>query len=202
MQRLQGQAMFPQKMSSGVTLTKGEKTRARLRTIAAAEFADRGFHNTKVSDIVKASGLTQPAFYKYFESKEAAYDSLVEEFRHRLETLTNTLLISGQEELLGNVKAAMLSVLEFLASDPDLTEIGFFQPPGCKETKAGLASWIASNVEKEQVMGIFRSDIRAAQIGRCYVGMLDQIARESTTVEERNLAAHECALLICEGIRG
>lgn len=183
------------------TLTKGEKTRARLRTTAAAEFAKRGFHNTKVSDIVKASGLTQPAFYKYFESKEAAYEELVGEFRRRLEALTGTLLISGQEELLSNVEGAMLSVLDFLAEDPDLTEIGFFQPPGCQATKAGLASWISSNVAKEQAMGIFRNDIAAAQIGRCYVGMLDQIARENLPIETRTHVARECAILICDGIR-
>lgn len=182
-------------------MTKGEKTHARLRRVAAAEFAERGFHNTKISDIVKASGLTQPAFYKYFESKEAAYEELVSEFRRRLEALTGTLLISGQDALLENVQDAMLQVLDFLSADPDLTEIGFFQPPGCQKTKAGLASWIASNVEKEQAMGIFRSDIRAVQIGKCYVGMLDQIARESLTAAERNLAARECALLICDGTR-
>ncbi|MCR8717702.1 TetR/AcrR family transcriptional regulator [Pseudomonas syringae] len=182
-------------------LTKGEKTRARLRKIAAAEFAQRGFHNTKVSDIVKASELTQPAFYKYFDSKEAAYEELVGEFRSRLEVLTSTLLISGQHDVLSSVEDAMLRVLDFLSEDPHLTEIGFFQPPASLMTKAGLASWIASNVKKEQSMGIFRPDIRAEQIGKCYVGMLDQIAREGLAPKERALAAHECALLIFEGIR-
>lgn len=184
-------------------LTKGEKTHVRLRAVAAAEFAQRGFHNTKISDIVKASGLSQPTFYNYFESKEAAYEQLIGEFRKRLEALTKTLLIEtsmSQEQLLKSVGSSFLQFFDFLAQDADLTAIGFFQPPGCTETKAGLASWIGQNIAKEQAIGLFRADISPMQIGKCFVGMLDQLAREPTNAAERAEIARGCALLMCDGL--
>lgn len=33
-------------------------------------FARKGYHNTKVSDVVKSAGVTQGTFYWYFQSKE------------------------------------------------------------------------------------------------------------------------------------
>jgi AcrR family transcriptional regulator len=185
-------------------LTKGEKTHQRLRTIAASEFAQRGFHDTKVSDIVHASGLSQPTFYNYFESKEAAYEELVGEFRKRLEALTKTLLIEtsmSQQALLESVSGSFQKFLDFLAQDADLTHIGFFQPPGCTKTKAGLASLIASNIAKEQAIGLFRADISSEQIGKCFVGMIDQMARDPATPQERAAIARGCALLFCDGMR-
>lgn len=195
--------MQTQQQESIQPLTKGEKTHLRLRAIAASEFAQRGFHNTKVSDIVLASGLSQPTFYNYFESKEAAYEELVGEFRKRLEALTKTLLIEtsmSQQDLLESVGASFLKFLDFLAEDADLTQIGFFQPPGCTATKAGLASWIARNIAKEQAIGLFRSDISSTQIGKCFVGMIDQMARDPMTPPERAAIARSCALLLCDGL--
>lgn len=196
--------MKPRQTTAGSAQTKGEKTHARLRAVAAAEFARRGFHNTKVSDVVQASGLTQPTFYLYFANKEAAYEELVGEFRRRLEALTATMLIEtrlSQPELLDTVSHSFLQFLDFLADDPDLTEIGFFQLPGGTATKASLASWIARNIAKEQAIGLCRPDVGAAQIGKCFVGMIDQMAREPLQPQERIQAARGCALLVCDGLR-
>ncbi|WP_249673948.1 TetR/AcrR family transcriptional regulator [Pseudomonas abieticivorans] len=184
-------------------LTKGEQTHARLRAVATAEFAKRGFHNTKVSDIVLASGLSQPTFYNYFQSKEAAYEELVGEFRRRLEALTQTLLIKtvmSPGEALDSVTSSFQQFLDFLAEDPCLTEIGFFQPPGCTATKAGLAAWIASNIAKEQAIGLYRADVTSVQIGKCFVGMLDQMARGQVSARERAANARGCATLLCQGL--
>ncbi|ALB64111.1 FIG00554176: hypothetical protein [Cronobacter condimenti 1330] len=182
---------------------RGEATRRRLLTHACAEFARLGYHSTKVSNIVKASGLSQPTFYLYFESKEAAYDELVSEFRLRLERLTETLLIRTRvegEALVKSVQQSFLKLLNFLAEDKALTEIGFFQPPGCTQTKAALASWIASNIAKEQAIGMFRCDIDALHMARCCVGMIDQMARVPSHEAEPQALALGCAQLLCEGI--
>jgi TetR/AcrR family transcriptional regulator, fatty acid metabolism regulator protein len=183
--------------------SKGEQTQAKLRRAAAAVFAERGYHTTKVSDIVQELGLSQPTFYSYFASKEAAYEALVGEFRLRLETLTKSLLIEAglpDDQVIDRVALSFQKFLDFLAEDPHLTEIGFFQPPGCTATKAGLARWIATNIAKEQRTRLFRSDIPAEQIGKCFVGMLDQLARTPGSAAQRKKVARGCALLLCEGL--
>src|SRR6478752_9873733 len=75
---------LPTSASQDRRLTKGERTRLQLLAVAAAEFAERGFQHTRVSDIVARAGVTQPVFYQYFTSKQAAYDELVGLFAQRL----------------------------------------------------------------------------------------------------------------------
>jgi hypothetical protein len=99
-----------------------------------------------------------------------------------------------------SVGTSFLKFFDFLAQDADLTTIGFFQPPGCTETKAGLASWIGENIAKEQAIGLFRSDISPLQIGKCFVGMLDQLAREPADAAGRAEIARGCAVLMCDGL--
>ena len=56
----------------------GEESRALLLQVAAKEFAQKGYYETKISDIVKGASLTQPVFYLYFQNKEAVFQELVD----------------------------------------------------------------------------------------------------------------------------
>lgn len=47
-------------------------------------FARQGYHNTKVSNIVKSAGVSQGTFYWYFESKEQLAIQLVEDGKQQL----------------------------------------------------------------------------------------------------------------------
>lgn len=51
--------------------------REKLRTAAIREFAKHGLQGAKVSNIVIAAQLTQPSFYRAWQSKEAAYIEIV-----------------------------------------------------------------------------------------------------------------------------
>lgn len=69
-------------------------TKAKLREAAVKVFARKGFHETKISDIVAEAGVSQPAFYLYYISKEALFETLVSEFRSELREATRQCLIS------------------------------------------------------------------------------------------------------------
>jgi AcrR family transcriptional regulator len=60
---------------------KGKETKVRIKEAATYEFANHGFYNTKVSDIVKRVNLTQPAFFLYFSCKDAIFDELVSDWQ-------------------------------------------------------------------------------------------------------------------------
>jgi AcrR family transcriptional regulator len=59
---------------SGLRLTplpdQEQDRRQQLKGIAIELFARKGYHNTKVSDVVKSAGVSQGTFYWYFQSKE------------------------------------------------------------------------------------------------------------------------------------
>jgi len=51
--------------------SKGEQTRRALLQAASRLFAENGYHNTSVPDIVRAAGVGHGTFYEYFGSRRA-----------------------------------------------------------------------------------------------------------------------------------
>lgn len=178
-------------------------TRARLRKAAIAVFAEKGFHETKVSDIVAKAGVSQPTFYLHFVSKDAAFEELVEEFRTALRAATQACLISpglAPEELFADLKASFTRYFAVLARDPALTEIGFFQRPSGEVTKAQMIEWTMANMEQEQAAGILRADIPVAHQARLVIGLLDQMARLLNDSDSVDQLAGICAILFCDAL--
>jgi AcrR family transcriptional regulator len=56
-----------------------EGRRRRLLEAALDLFAERGFHDTSVDDVVSAARTSKSAFYLYFESKEDCFRVLLEQ---------------------------------------------------------------------------------------------------------------------------
>jgi AcrR family transcriptional regulator len=73
-----------QTSNSGSARTpKGERTRARLLTAAAAAFAEQGYLDTRIADIAARAQVAHGTFYTYFSSKEEVFrtvaDSVVDQ---------------------------------------------------------------------------------------------------------------------------
>lgn len=64
--------------------TQGQERKDQLIDHAAQLFAERGYAETRVLDIVRAAGVAKGLFYWYFENKEALFRELVEQNRLRL----------------------------------------------------------------------------------------------------------------------
>lgn len=63
---------------------QGEKRKSQLLDCAAELFAERGYAETRVVDIVENAGVAKGLFYWYFENKAALFTELVVENRERL----------------------------------------------------------------------------------------------------------------------
>jgi AcrR family transcriptional regulator len=63
---------------------QGQERKQQLLDHAAELFAERGFADTRVADIVRSAGVAKGLFYWYFENKEALFRELVELNRLRL----------------------------------------------------------------------------------------------------------------------
>lgn len=155
---------------------KGKASKARLLALAASEFARKGYHEVKVSDIVSAAGLTQPAFYLYFSSKEEIFNELTDAFRKRMRTLIeNSLLNSGieREHIYEHIKAGLKALFEYLATEPDLTRIGLFIDPKNAQIKAEMVQAIRGNLVEEQQAGYFRKDLDMEFVAECLWSMIE-----------------------------
>ncbi|MET3698852.1 TetR family transcriptional regulator [Bacillus oleivorans] len=182
--------------------SKGKESRRRLLETAAIEFATQGFHDTKVSTIVKKAGLTQPSFYLYFTSKEAIFEELVTNFYSNLRKLTESLrLVSGIEQIdvSKRVLAAVESVFRFLGSDPHLTRIGFFLSPEAIQIKSNLTLVLKENLLAEQRLGYFNPELDMDIVAECLTGMIVHLTNSYLlpgTKDSESLAAQVVNLLI------
>ena len=185
-------------------LTKGERTRRQLLTVAAAEFAERGFQHTRVSDIVARAGVTQPVFYQYFTSKQAAYDELVGLFAQRLRQAISQARLPGDLQgaaLAARIRQGIGTLLAILQEDPNLTRIGFFQADAAEALKDELVALIADNVRSEQQAGLFRPEISPDWFGQSLMGIIERFTRQLPDAATQKALAEFMTDLLLDGMR-
>jgi len=185
-------------------LTKGERTRLHLLAVAAAEFAERGFQHTRVSDIVARAGVTQPVFYQYFTSKQAAFDELVGLFAQRLRRAISEARLPGHlqgEALVNRIRQGIGTLLAILREDPNLTRIGFFQAEAAEALKDELVILIAENVRAEQQAGLFRPEISPEWFGQSLIAIIERFTRQMPDVANQQAVAEFMTDLLLDGMR-
>lgn len=156
----------------------GEQSRVQLLNIAAEEFAQMGYYETKISNIVKKAELTQPTFYLYFRSKEAIFQELVCSFRTKLSSLVeNSRLEPGIDlsSLPEKIKISLTAIFTFFVENPNLTAIGFFIAPEAEEMKCKLAIQITDNLMEEMQDGYFQPSIDINTIAESLVGIIERL---------------------------
>jgi AcrR family transcriptional regulator len=63
---------------------QGQERKQQLLDCAARLFAERGYDDTRVIDIVREAGVAKGLFYWYFDNKEQLFAELADEIRLRL----------------------------------------------------------------------------------------------------------------------
>lgn len=185
-------------------LTKGERTRLQLLEVAAAEFAERGFQLTRISDIVARAGVTQPVFYQYFASKQAAYDELVGMFAQRLRQEVCQARLDDDLQGLPQavrIRRGVCNWLAILQEDPNLTRIGFFQVEAAETLKDDLVTMVAENVRIEQRAGLFRQDIPPEWLAHAFMGVIERFTRQMPDEQQREALADFITNMFLEGVR-
>jgi TetR/AcrR family transcriptional regulator, fatty acid metabolism regulator protein len=86
-------------------------TRKRLLDAALDVFAKRGYHDTKLDEIVEAAGTSKGAIYLHFPNKERLFLSLVDQFADLLERRVEDA-IAAHPHGIERVRAALIAVVE------------------------------------------------------------------------------------------
>ena len=90
--------------------SQGQERKLQLLDQAATLFAERGYAETRVLDIVNAAGVAKGLFYWYFENKEALFRELVEQNRLNLRRAQAQAIDPAAEPLLQLRQGAEASV--------------------------------------------------------------------------------------------
>jgi AcrR family transcriptional regulator len=139
--------------------------RSELVAIAGALFAERGYEETTVEDIISVAGLSKGAFYHHFRSKEDLLDALAERAaRHAVAMLDETAVPAGVTAL--EALNHFLARGRIGADAPDASTFGaIFRPENIalyhrlhRTVTAVLAEPLARLIEQGVEEGTMRSD--------------------------------------------
>ncbi len=61
-----------------------EQRRSQILDVAKGVFAEKGYHDAKIDDIVLRARIARGTFYLYFEDKRAIFEELIDRFLVRL----------------------------------------------------------------------------------------------------------------------
>ena len=92
-------------------MAKGEETRERILDAALNIFSNKGYHDTRMDEIVEASDTSKGSIYFYFPNKERLFLALVDQFADLLERRVIEA-VEQEEQGIMQVRAALQACLE------------------------------------------------------------------------------------------
>lgn len=158
--------------------SRGAATRARLLAAATAEFAAHGYHSAKVSSIVRATGVTQPSFYLYFDSKEAIFQELIETFRGYLREILHTTRLRAMRsapELAAQMRAYLTAIYQLAASQRDLARIALLHNPDVELIRIDLTTLFYHELQLAQTHGVVRHHLDLEVVAVGLAGLLERL---------------------------
>src|SRR5580700_9046088 len=83
--------------SKRVLRSQGRRTMRKLLDAAMVAFEERGYHNTRVNDVVEIAKTSHGTFYLYFSNKEDLLRALVTEAANEAQHLYDALAASPEQ---------------------------------------------------------------------------------------------------------
>ena len=104
-----------------------QNQRERIITALVDTVAERGYSATTVAHITKAAAVSRRTFYEHFADKEAcflaAYEMVADHIRDSMQVAAEAF-----EEWPQQVRAALATMLRFLAAEPELARVCMIEP--------------------------------------------------------------------------
>lgn len=119
-------------------------------------------------------------------------------FAQRFNLLIDSLTLAPNtpdNQVIDRIALHFRKLLNFLTQDSGLTQQAFGDMQ-----KNALVEAISRLLARCQQNGLFRQDLSAQWIARCFVGMLDQMQQEPGDAATRHQQSISCAKILCEGI--
>lgn len=135
-----------------------EVRRAEILNAAQACFGKSGYHDTKMDDIVRATGLSKGALYWHFKSKDEIFIALFDQFDREIFAAWDDLPATSA---LGTLKNECEIVLGSLLADRSLVEIWseFLKHPVARERFAAIYEASRGRLAKTIDQGIENGEI-------------------------------------------
>jgi AcrR family transcriptional regulator len=137
---------------------RGRKTLRLLLDAAAAEFGEKGFHESSVVSITQRAGVALGSFYTYFDSKDSLFRALVRDMSAQVRQTVGPVIAAEPDRLEGERKG-LAKFLNFVREHKELyriiDEAEFVDPPSYRahyeDTVNGYLASLKDAANKRQV---------------------------------------------------
>ncbi len=158
-----------------------QETRTRILEAAVKVFATKGYHDTKVDDIVSESSTSKGSFYFYFPSKQEIFLALSDTFADLLESRI-TQAMEKESHGMQQMDAALRASLGLFSQYRGLAKIALVQAVGLgavfeerrRTLNDRLTGIIQSQLERAAADGSILP-LQAEITARAWVGALNEV---------------------------
>jgi AcrR family transcriptional regulator len=157
---------------------RAEATRRRIIESAVELFAELGYGETGLADVLQHAGVSKGAFYYHFDSKEAVATAIIEEFDNRVgRAIDNDFDVDGPT--LEGLIAGTFAVQDLMRRDK-LTQVGHRLCQALDQVSSAGArvylGWTERFVDMVKMVidtGDMREDVDPNHVAECvWVGIL------------------------------
>lgn len=139
--------------------------RRELLDVALSVFAQRGYHQTRISDIIEAASVARGTFYLYFESKQAIFEALLDDVLSRIRgAVVGVEIGAGARPLRDQIHTTLVNLLSLVQAEPRLSRLVLREAvgldPKIDEKLAAfydeLHRWLTDSLMNGQALGFLR----------------------------------------------
>lgn len=100
-------------------------TKDLILSAALEIFADKGYHDTTVDDIAKRAGLAKGSIYRYFSSKEALFNELLESRIENLDSSIRDIIQKHEDDITQTIARCVETYLAFFENNRGIYQLLF-----------------------------------------------------------------------------
>jgi AcrR family transcriptional regulator len=97
-------------------------TRDAIRAVAARQFADRGYHRTRLHEIAREVGIQKASIFHHYASKEAIYRAVIEDGHGQVESIIRRAL-GTEGGWLERARTLLDAYVDLVWAHPEQTKI-------------------------------------------------------------------------------
>jgi len=141
---------------------RGRKTLRLLLDAAAAEFGEKGFHESSVVSITQRAGVALGSFYTYFDSKDSLFRALVRDMSAQVRRTVGPVIAAEPDRLEGERKG-LAKFLNFVREHKELyriiDEAEFVDPPSYRAHYEDTVNGYLTSLKDAATKGQVRDDV-------------------------------------------
>ena len=184
---------------------KDENKHQKIIQAAVRVFAEKGFYNSRVSEIAKEANVADGTIYLYFKNKDDILISLFEEeFGQIVENMRKEL--EKEKDVLRKIKRFAIAHLSIVSRQQHLGEVlgvevrqsSKFMKEYINKPFIEYLNLIRSIVIEGQESGLIGKDLTPGIMKRALFGALDEMARYWVLSAKKKHSVSEAALQISD----